>query len=291
MKTYRIGMIGSENSHARAFAKVFAQEKDFCDMQIVAVHGDEGLEPSLRVQEHFPDAVILDKPADMLGMVDAVMITSRDGKHHFPYAKAFLEAGIPMFMDKPFTVDPAEAREMVALARKNNVPLCGGSSLKCCPDVIALGQKRQALGENLITGYASAPLAPDSPYSGFYFYASHLVEICLEVFGWEPEAVTARDRNGQVTAIFHYAGFDAVCAYTPGCSRYFAQLTAKNDVLEAREIDLAPAYRLEAEEFVQMLRTGRMPYRYEQLMEPVFCMNAIEESYRTGKTVRIRREC
>ena len=68
------------------------------------------------------------------------------------------------------------------------------------------------------------------------------------------------------------------------------QLTGKNDVLEAKEIDLAPAYCLEAEEFVQMLRTGRMPYRYDQLMEPVFCMNAIEESYKTGKTVRIQRK-
>lgn len=290
MKTYRIGIIGSENSHARAFAKVFAQEKDFRDMQVVAVYGDEGVEPSQRVREHFPEAVIVDRPEDMLGRVDAVMITSRDGKHHFPYAKAFLEAGIPMFMDKPFTVDPAETREMVALAKKNNVPMCGGSSLKCCPDVVDLGKKRQELGENIITGYASAPLSPGSPYSGFYFYASHLVEMCLEVFGWEPEAVTARQRDGQVTAIFHYAGFDAVCAYTPGCGRYFMQLTGKNDVLEAKEIDLAPAYYLEAEEFVQMLRTGRMPYRYDQLMEPVFCMNAIEESYKTGKTVRIQRK-
>jgi hypothetical protein len=152
-----------------------------------------------------------------------------------------------------------------------------------------MGKIRRALGENLISGYLSAPLQPDSPYSGFYFYASHLVEMCLAVFGWEPEAVTARKNAGQVTAIFHYAGFDAVCAYTPGCGRYFVQLAGKKDVLEAKEIDLAPAYRLEAEEFVEMVRTGRMPYGYEQLMEPVFCMNAIEKSYQTGETVRIAR--
>ena len=289
MKTYRIGIIGSENSHARAFAKVFANDPDFKDMQVVAVHGDEGVGPSLRVQAHFPEAVIVDKPKEMLGMVDAVMITSRDGKFHFPYAKAFLEAGIPMFMDKPFTVDPGEAKAMLALAKEKGVPLCGGSSLKCCPDIVTLGEIRERRGADVISGFLSAPLSPDSPYSGFYFYASHLVEMCLAVFGWEPEAVTARNRGGQVTAIFHYAGFDAVCAYTPGCGRYFVQLTGNKDILEAKEIDLSPAYRLEAEEFAEMLRTGNMPYRYEQLTEPVFCMHAIEESYKTGKTVRIER--
>ena len=152
-----------------------------------------------------------------------------------------------------------------------------------------MAAKRQALGENIRTGFASAPLQPDSPYSGFYFYASHLVEMCLAVFGWEPEAVTARNRDGQVTAIFHYASYDVVCAYTPGCGRYFVQLTGKKDVLEAKEIDLNPAYRLEAEEFVELVRTGHMAYSYAQLMEPVFCMNAIEESYKTGKTARIAR--
>ena len=80
-----------------------------------------------------------------------------------------------------------------------------------------------------------------------------------------------------------------MCAYTPECGRYFVQLTGRGDVMEAVEIDLAPAYYLEVEEFAQMLRTGSMPYSYEQLMTPVFCMNAIEASYKSGKTVRIER--
>lgn len=290
MKQYRIGIIGSENSHARAFAKIFSQEPDFQDMIVTAVYGDEGREKSERVREHFPEAVIVDRPEDMLGSVDAVMITSRDGKYHFPYAKPFLEAGIPMFMDKPFTVDPKDARRMIALAKEKGVPMCGGSSLKRCPDVTELGKLRQSLGEKLITGYLSAPLSPNSPYSGFYFYASHLVEMCLAIFGWDPETVTAAERNGQVTAIFHYPHFDAVCAYTPGCGRYFVQMTASGDVLEAKEIDLAPAYLKEVEEFARMLRTNRMPGGYHQLMIPVFCMNAIEASYKTGRTVAISKE-
>jgi len=178
----------------------------------------------------------------------------------------------------------------VALAKERKLPLCGGSSLKCCPDIVELGEKRRKLGKSIRTGFASAPLQPDSPYSGFYFYASHLVEMCLSVFGWEPEAVTALQARNGLTAIFHYEGFDAVCSYTPGCFRYFTQFTADGNVMEAKEIDLKPAYRMEAEEFALMLRSGVMPYSYEQLIEPVLCMNAIEISCETGMKVPIRRE-
>lgn len=287
---YRIGLIGTENSHARAFAKVFAQDTDFSDMRVTAVYGDEGVEKSERIREFFPECAIVDSPARMLGLVDAVMITSRDGKFHYPYAKPFLEAGIPMFVDKPFTANGDEAVLLAGEAKKRCIPLCGGSSLKCCPDVMEMAARRQALGESMRAGFASAPLVINSPYSGFYFYASHLAEICLSVFGWEPESVTALRKRDCVTAIVHYSDFDAVCSYTDGCGRYFVQLTGEKDVLQAKEIDLTPAYRLEAEEFARMVRTGHMPYTYEQLMMPVFFLNAVQEAYETGKTVAVRKE-
>ena len=43
-KMYRIGLIGSENSHARAFAKVFSQDPAFSDLVVTAVCGNEGRE-------------------------------------------------------------------------------------------------------------------------------------------------------------------------------------------------------------------------------------------------------
>ena len=287
---YRIGLIGSENSHAWAFAKVFAKDPDFSDLVVTAVCGSEGRENSEKVQAYFPDAVIVERPEEMLPLVDAVMITSRDGIFHYPYAKPFLEAGKPMFVDKPFTVDPAEARALVALAKEKNIPLCGGSSLKCCPDVREMAAKRQSLGKNIRTGFASAPLQPDSPYSGFYFYASHLVEMCLEIFGWEPQAVTVLQAKNALTAVFHYEDLDAVCSFTPGCYKYFAQLTGSDNVLDSKEIDLSPAYKQEVAEFAEMLRTGQMPYTFAQLVEPVLCMNAIEEARKTGKKVVIQRD-
>ncbi len=286
---FRIGLIGSENSHARAFARLFATDNDFSDLQVVAVYGEDRAK-SEKIVEEFGHGIVVDHPSEMLGMVDAVMITSRDGKFHLPYALPFLEAGIPMFMDKPFTIEGADAVKLVALAKAHQLPLCGGSSLKCCPDILALAARREELGDAVQTGFVSAPLKINSEYSGFYFYASHLIEICLAVFGWEPEAVTAERKGDTVQALMHYPDFDVVCSYTPESTRYFVHLTALDNVMEFKEIDTKPAYKLEAEKFAEMLRSGKMTYSFDQLMMPVFCMNAVKEAYETGKQVAIRKE-
>lgn len=47
-------------------------------------------------------------PAEMMGQVDAVMILRDDPETHLPLAMPFLEAGIPVFVDKPLTLDRAE---------------------------------------------------------------------------------------------------------------------------------------------------------------------------------------
>jgi hypothetical protein len=40
----------------------------------------------------------------MLGQVDAVLLARDDAEHHFEMAKPFIEAGIPIFIDKPLAL-------------------------------------------------------------------------------------------------------------------------------------------------------------------------------------------
>ena len=48
-------------------------------------------------------------------------LDERDGKYHAEYARPFLEAGLPAFIDKPFTSDPAGALALAKLAKVTDV--------------------------------------------------------------------------------------------------------------------------------------------------------------------------
>ena len=44
---------------------------------------------------------VLDDPTEMIGKVDAVIVATDDGNEHVDRCRPFVEAGIPMFIDKP----------------------------------------------------------------------------------------------------------------------------------------------------------------------------------------------
>jgi predicted dehydrogenase len=54
---------------------------------------------------------IVDDPRDMIGQVDAVLLARDDAGTHFELAAPFLDAGLPIYIDKPLalTVDAARA--------------------------------------------------------------------------------------------------------------------------------------------------------------------------------------
>lgn len=102
---FRVGILETENSHAMAFAELLnglspAFSGQFDDFRVVAVGGMDR-KASRAVAEKCGVTTIADTPEEMLGRVDAVMITARDGKYHASCARPLIEAGIPLFPDKP----------------------------------------------------------------------------------------------------------------------------------------------------------------------------------------------
>ena len=216
-------------------------------------------------------------------MVDAVMVTSRNGALHAGYARPFIEAGKPAFIDKPIANDGREAEALVNRAFEKGVPVMGGSSLKLVDGTLAckaFADAQKAAGE-LIGGYVFAPVSMENPYGGFYFYASHLAETALTIFGYDPQAVTAARSKKGVSCILEYADFNVSLEFTDGVYNYGATVLGKSGA-DMRLITLEDAYAREAAHFAAMLRTGEVPQCAHDIVKPVHVLNAIEKSFTTG---------
>lgn len=279
---FRIGIIGTENSHARAFTKVFNEGEYDC--KVVAVGGHYP-EESKKLCEEFNLEFIADEPRDMLGRVDAVMVTARDGKYHLEMVRPFIEAGIPAFVDKPVTVSTEEALELAKLAKKKGVPVCGGSSVRHTYDILML--KNAAENGEVHGGMVSAPLNMHNEYSGFYFYSSHLAEMSLTIFGYNPKSVMAYENNDNVTALVKYDNYIVTNHFMNGCYKAYQGVVMRSDMNFSRSIDISLSYKHECDLFVNMLKTGKSDISLENLIIPVFYLNAVEKSYKTGVEEKI----
>lgn len=290
MIKYRIGILGTENSHASGFAEYINKPDENgnmrcpdCRVTMVYGHYPEACE---HLVKEYGVEKIANSIEEMLGNVDAVMVTARDGKFHLEFAKPFLEAGIPAFIDKPFTVDPKETVELISIAKKNNTPICGGSCLKFADSIEELKKMVIDADGKLAGGTVSAPIMLDSEYSGFFFYASHLTEMTLEVFGYNPRSITAVRHNGGVCATINYDGFSVTNHYNTGVYDYMVTLYLESGSVQ-KSIDLSMAGKKECANFINMLYTGEMSRPYEEFAIPVYYMNAVKKAYETGERVDI----
>lgn len=131
----KIGIIGTENSHAMAFSKIINLPDPvtgtlaYPDARVVGVYGPD-LDSAHMVAEKAKVDFIADSPSDFFGKIDAMIITCRRGSVHSQYARPFIKAGMPVFLDKPITADYAQAQELIALAKEKNSLLCGGVGMQ-----------------------------------------------------------------------------------------------------------------------------------------------------------------
>jgi predicted dehydrogenase len=284
----RIAILGCENSHADAFLKFIKEKEEFSDVEVVGVYSDEA-EAAEKLNEQFGVPVMKDF-SEAVGKIDGLIITARHGDLHYKYAKPYIDSGIPMFIDKPITVNEDEAVEFMRALVKKNIRISGGSSLK--QDVFVRELKLDAqncVGGKTVGGYVRAPYESENIYGGFYFYSQHLVEIVCEIFGRYPISVTAKQNGSQIHVLFHYEEYDCVGLFCDKNYRYYASRMSETEV---KSFVISTTYNWFYEEFKEFygLLSGdeQMPI-YGDFIAPVFIMNAIERSLKSGKEELVRK--
>lgn len=288
---YKIGIIGSDNSHADAFSALvnLPDEKTgeflYPDCRVTGIFGLDR-ERTQEVATAGKIDYIAEKPEDLLGKVDAVMVVFRHGDLHAKYALPFIRAGIPTWIDKPFAIKNEDAKSIIEASAKYNTPVTGGSTCKYAYDILNIRNAVEFYNRigKVKSAMINFPAELVNEYGGLYFYGAHLVEMTLAAFGYNPRSVTASEKNENVVATVKYDNYQVVMNFIPGSREYYAVVFGENGTM-IREIDINISYRLGFDKFAEMLRTGKMPIPLKKLYTTVVLLNGVVEAYKTGAEV------
>lgn len=277
----KIVILGCENSHANSFLGFIRDREEFSDVEVVGVYSHER-EAAEKLNEQF-GVPVMDNYDDAVGKVDGVVITARHGDRHLMYAKPYIESGVPMFIDKPVTVKEEDTVELVELLKKNNIQVTGGSCLKYDPFVLALKRDREcnAMGK-VLGGMVRAPYNKENEYGGFFFYSQHLVEMVCEIFGRFPKSVIAKENNNNINVLFRYDDYDCTAIFTEGVHIYGAALVAERATKSLDVSFCSDWFYREFKAYYEVLSGAKMKETYEGFVAPVFILNAIDRSLKSG---------
>jgi virulence factor len=222
----KLGMLDFDTSHAVEFTKRLNHKGVPKDQWVdgarvvVGCPGESKLAPEriagFKAEMQKLGVPLVEEPTDMIGRVDGLLVESLEGGAHLARARPFLEAGIPCFIDKPFTCSTADAKKIVALAAKNRTAVFSSSALRYAPEVVSFNEDGK-LGKVVgVVSYGPAPLAenrtdvPRNP--GLYHYGIHALEVLYALMGpgcvrlsctSEPDVdvVTGQWKDGRVATL------------------------------------------------------------------------------------------
>jgi predicted dehydrogenase len=286
----RIGIVGAENSHCVHIAKALNLESAFPECRVTHVWG-ETPELAAKAAEEAQIPTIVGDYEQMIGQVDGVVIDHRDGKHHLPAARPFVEAGIPVFVDKPFCTDLAEGVEFVRFARSKGVPITSFSVVSLQRSVKDFAAAAGKLGR-LRAVQTAGPCDVQSEYGGVFFYGIHQVELVTNLLGLEAvQVVTARSGDDALATVVFDSGPIVTHAFLKDWwAVTFAASAYGDDGAHHAELPFDEKMYLPGIElFCRMFQSGEEPLPPAAYLRPVAILEAMDRSLGTGTASLVER--
>ena len=284
----KIGIVGAENSHTVAIAKVVNVDKRIRGAQVTQVWG-ETRAFALKAAEAGQIPQIVKNPAEMIGQVDGVVVDHRHGKLHLPAAWPLLKARIPLFIDKPFSYRLAEGRRFLARAAQLKVPVCSFSTLPKQESFRTLQKEARQLGK-IHAVISSGPCDIKSKWGGIFFYGIHQVDMVLRLLGYEvnhAQVVKGADKNHEAVLSFASGAMAVMNLVGGGGAQFHVSVIGEKGRLDRAITYDQSAYLNGVRVFTGMFKSGKSPETTQSMLAPVAVLEALEKSVASGKRVKV----
>lgn len=221
---------------------------------------DKALSQKVAAATHIPN--VTDTLQDMVGKVDALLLARDDAENHFEFAKPFLEAGFPVYIDKPVALSRTNLDALFDLAQ-NNAQIFSCSALRYAPELMLSDSDRHIIGDlrrivaqtpkywQTYGVHAIDPIIAQLPEGSIISRGTY------SPLGNGGAVVTAHVTEGP-DLIFVAAGEDVACPIE-------IQFMGSAGTVTKTFHDSFTAFRTALAEFVKQIRTGQAAIPRKQL--------------------------
>ncbi|TDD57976.1 Gfo/Idh/MocA family oxidoreductase [Kribbella antibiotica] len=267
----RIALVGTENSHAREIIQHLNTHPISDAARIVALVGTDD-EHNQTLMTNGGITQLVPTSTELIGSVDALIVTNRDGALHREHAKPFLDAGIPVWVDKPLAASTADARAILEAAERTSTLVTSYSAVRWVADADTLAQSIESVGE-LQAVTVTGPADPDSEYSGIFFYGIHAADLAQRLAPGDPQNIQVEQTKA--TVIARYRSNDVLVTLqlvTPtdtGSVPFHAEIVGREGVV-SQDIQLDADYVVPGlKVFLELLATGNAPLDAATMLAPI----------------------
>ena len=206
-------------------------------------------------------ANVVSRPEDVIGQVDAVVIATDDGNDHVRRARPFIEAGLPVFIDKPMATNIADLRQFAQWHAAGKVML-STSGMRYAPEMRLTERQHTHLGDlRWITSFTCKT---------WERYGIHALEAVEPLLGTGFLTVQAHnDAGGDVMHLTHGSGVRLTIGAVHDAYGSFGavHLYGTKGDLVLKLMDTYNAFRGQLVAFIDMLHTGTRPLPFDETVE------------------------
>lgn len=204
---------------------------------------------------------------DMIGEVDAVLLARDDAERHYEMALPFLKAGVPIFIDKPFALEVAIAKQLLA-AQQYDHQLFSCSSLRYAKELLLSEAEKEAIGaiyhvDASIMKYWETygihllePLVVNLPHRGALQKVTRMESTTIHNvhISWQNVTASVKVTGSQVVPLeFTYYGSKGIVRknFSDSFACFKASLLAFITQIQTQKISIARAETLELVELIE----------------------------------------
>lgn len=282
-KEIKIGIIGLDTSHSTAFTELLngddKSDPYVRDFEVVAAYpyGSRTIESSYNripgyieeVKKH--GVTITNSIAELLDMVDCVLLETNDGRLHLEQAEEVFKSGKICYIDKPLGATLGQAMAIYDVAKEYNTPIFSSSALRFSPVNVELreGKHGPILGADCYSPHKVEPTHPD-----FGFYGIHGIETLYTLMGpgcVEVNRMSSPDQADVVVGKWADGRIGTFRGIVRGPAIYGGTAFTPDGAVQAGGY---AGYKVLLNEILDYFKTGKAPVTPEETIEIFAFMKA-----------------